>query len=408
MTVSGLKETSAKITDELVDFLQRLVQIPSITGQEQAVATLIANQMKRLTYDEVFTDPMGNVVGIIKGSGKGNNIMLNGHMDHVDPGRLELWQHDPYGGIIEDGYLYGRGACDMKGGLASHVFAAAIIKNFGFEHKGDIIVTAVVQEELCVHSGIGYLCDVALAERGIKVDFVAVGEPSNLKLMLGHKGRLELELTTAGRTSHGSAPWHGINAVYKMLPVISEIQAMDLNLPRNKMFGKSTLSLTNISCHPDGTNIIPDICTIHLDGRLIPGETDEAILSQIETILKNLEQGDPDFKGTVRVPQVNTVSYTGLNRTGRKAMPSWQISPDHFMVSQVRNALRDLESGEPEIGYWGFATDGSYTAAVLGIPTVGYGPGEEHLAHTPHECISLKSLIDSVPGNAAIALAITG
>ena len=407
MSTQSLKAAGERYTDELIEFTRRLVQTPSVSGQEQDVAKLISVEMKRLGFDKVFTDQAGNVVGIIKGSGQGNNIMFNGHMDCVDTGRLESWGYAPHGGVIEEGFLHGRGACDMKGGLASHVFAAALIKNYGFKHRGDIIVTAVVQEELCVSSGMSYLCDVTLPAEKINIDFVVLGEPSDLKLMLGHKGRVEFEVTTFGRTCHGSKPELGINAVNKILPVISGIQAMDLALPADKKFGKSTVSLTDIWCRPGGSNIIPDHCGICLDCRLIPGDTGEDVQDRIATILKDIEQYDSDFKAAVRVAEVNSKTYTGLNRVGRKIMPSWEIAPDHPMVSQARNALRGLGAGEPEPGYWAFATDGSYTAAILGIPTIGYGPGEEQLAHTPRERVKLQSLIDSMTGNAAIALAIT-
>ena len=213
MSIPALKEASIRVTDDVTAFTQKLIQTPSISGQEQEVAKLIVSEMERLGYDEVFSDTMGNVVGIIKGSGQGENIMFNGHMDQVAPGRLEAWEHDPHGGIISGGYLYGRGTCDMKGAIASQVYAVSLIKSLGLAHKGDILVTGVVQEEPAECLGMAYLCDVTLAQRGIKVDSVVLGEPTDLKLVLGHKGRVELEVTTIGRTSHGSAPWLGINAV---------------------------------------------------------------------------------------------------------------------------------------------------------------------------------------------------
>ncbi len=407
MSIQALKEASVRVTDDVSAFAQRLVRTPSISGQEQEVAGLIVREMERLAYDEVFTDDIGNVVGIIKGSGRGENIMFNGHMDHVDPGRLENWDYDPYGGTIAGGYLHGRGACDMKGAVASQVYAAALIKNLGLAHGGDIIVTGVVQEEPAECLGMARLCDVTFAQRGIKVDFVVLGEPSDLKLMLGHRGRVELEVTTIGRTSHGSAPWRGINAVYKMLPVISKVQSLDTTLPDHELLGKSIISLTIISCSPGRLSIIPDICTVCLDRRFIPGETAEQALAQIETILKDIGQGDPSFQGSVRVRELEEVSYTGVKTLGRKVMPPWLTPADHPKVTRVCAALGEL-GHEPESGYWNFATDGSHTAAILGIPTIGYGPGEESLAHTSQERISLDSLVQSIAGNAAIALAIAG
>jgi len=406
MSILALKEATPRLANDVIAFAKRLMQTPSLSGQEQDIVNLIIREMERLTYDEVFTDDMGNVVGIIKGSGQGENIMFNGHMDHVDPGRLEAWDYEPYGGTIAEGYLHGRGACDMKGAIASQVYAAALIKNLGLTHRGDIIVTCVVQEEPAEALGTAYLCDVAFAERGIKIDFVVLGEPSDLKLMLGHKGRVELEVTTVGRTSHGSTPWRGINAVYKMLPVISKVQDLDSNLPTHELVGKSSIALTIISCSPGRLSVIPDLCTVCLDRRLTPDETVEQALAQIETILKDIGKEDPDFGGSVRIRELEEMSYTGMKTLVHKGMPPWLIPPDHPKVWQTRTALSEL-GYKPEYGYWDFATDGSHTAGVLGIPTIGYGPGEEGLAHTPQERISLDSLVQSVTGNAAIALTIT-
>jgi len=405
MSSAGLKEASAQVADDVVAFGQRLVRAPSISGEEQEVAALIVAEMERLAYDEIFTDDMGNVVGIIKGSGQGENIMFNGHMDQVDPGPLEEWEYDPYAGVVAGGYLHGRGSCDMKGGVASHVYAGAVIKSLGLTHRGDIIVACVVQEEPAECVGTAHLCDVTLPQRGIEADFVVLGEPSGLKVVLGHRGRVELELMTLGRTSHSSAPWRGINAVYKMLPVISKVQALDATLPRHELLGKSAITLTIISCSPGRLSTIPHLCTVSLDRRLIPGETTEQAVTQVETVLKDMGQQDPSFQGSVRVREVEEVSYTGVKKTARKAMLPWLTPADHPKVIKARSALSEVGQ-EPEYGYSDFATDGSHTAGALGIPTIMYGPGEEGLAHTSQERIGLDCLVESVTGNAAIALAI--
>ncbi len=406
MSITTIKEASTRVADDVTAFLQKLVQAPSISGEEGEVASLIAGEMKKLGYDEVFTDDMGNVAGILKGSGQGENIMFNGHMDQVDVGRLEAWEYEPCGGIISGGYLHGRGTCDMKGAIASQVYAGAVIKSLDIPHRGDIIVTGVVQEEPAECVGTAYLCDVAFAQRGIRLDFVVLGEPSDLKISLGHKGRLELEVTTIGRTSHGSAPWRGINAVYKMLPVISRVQTLDASLPSHKLLGKSTMSLTIISCSPGRLSVIPDLCTVSLDCRFTPDETPEKVMAQIDNILKDIGKGNAEFKGSVRIREVEEVSYTGMKTLAKKLMLTWLIAEEHPKVVKACDALREL-GHEIKFTYWDFGTDGSHTAGKLGIPTIGYGPGEESLAHTPLERISLDSLVKSVAGNASIALAIT-
>lgn len=406
MSFQLLKEECSQIADDVAGFAQKLIQTPSLSGEEEKVAEIIVREMRKLKYDEVFTDAMGNVVGIIKGNGQGENIMLNGHMDHVDPGQLDQWDYDPYEGVIFDGYLHGRGTCDMKGAIASQVYAAYIIKKLGLSHRGDIIISCVVQEEPAECVGMAFLCDTTFIQKGIKVAFVVLGEPSNLKFVLGHKGRMELEVTTVGRTSHGSAPALGINAVYKMLPVLDKVQTLNDNLPTHRVFGKSTISLTIISCSPGRLSVIPDRCTVCLDRRFAPTETVEQILAQIETILKDIEKEDPQFRGYVRMREVDEVSYTGRKTRARKLQLPWLIEPDHPKAARAYAALGEVGQ-KPERAYWHFATDGSHTAVVRGIPTIGYGLGEEGLVHTPKERVSLESLVQCAIGSAAIALAIS-
>ena len=406
MSIRAIKEATGNIEGEAIAFAQKLVQTPSISGEEEEVAVLILDRMRKLGYDEAFRDSIGNVVGVIKGSGVGQNTMFNCHMDHVDPGRLEAWQYEPYAGTIADGYLHGRGSCDVKGAIACQVYGAALIKQFSLSHRGDIIVTGVVQEEPAEALGMSYLCDVTLPERGIRYDFVVLGEPTGLNISLGHRGRVELEIKTLGRTSHGSAPWRGINAVYKMLPVINALQDLAPRLPQHHLLGKSTVALTCIGCSPGRLSIIPDECTISLDRRLLPSESLEAVVAQIDAILKQIRGEDAQFEGTVKVREVEETSYTGMKKRVKKYLSSWTTPEDDPNVVRAGDALREL--GEmPEFVYWDFATDGGHTAGILGIPTIGYAPAEEQYAHTPQEKVSLDFLRRAIAGNTAIALAIT-
>lgn len=405
MSISEIREGSQRIGADVIAFTKKLVETPSPSGEEKEVADLIVREMRELAYDEIFTDAMGNVVGIMKGWGDGENIVFNGHMDHVGVGLLDAWKYPPFSASVFEGYLYGRGACDMKGGVASQVYASALIKRLGLEHRGDIIVTCAVQEEPAECVGTAYLCDVTLVQKRIKPDFVVVGEPTDMKLGLGHRGRVELELKTVGQTSHASVPYQGINAVYLMLDVVKKLQVLDAVLPTDKIFGKSNISLTNIWCSPGQLSIIPDICGVGLDRRLAPSETVEQAIKQVEDILAEMGREDKRFKGSVRMREVDEVSYTGMKTAARKYMPSWVIASDHLKVLKVHEALEKVGQ-RVELSYASYATDGSHTAAVLGIPTILYGPGEEDVIHTPRERLGLESLVQSVAGNAAIALAI--
>ena len=400
-------DAAAKLKEEMFTFAQSLIQTPSLSGEEKAVAELCESEMVRLGYDEVFIDGIGNVVGIIRGSGDGCNLMYNSHMDHVDPGNETLWDFPPYGGIMEGGYIHGRAASDVKGGLAAQIYAGALLRQARIPLRGDYIVTGVVQEEPAEMLGIQYLCDKTFPAHGLRFDLMISSEATGLNLFLGHRGRVELEVVTEGRTSHGSAPWRGINAVTKMLPVLEQVNRLAETLPTHPVLGQSTLALTNITCSPGRLSIIPDICTVSLDRRLLPEESCELALAQIESILTDLSAKDPAFKAQVRIRTVRETSWTGVSMDCEKKMSAWMIRPDHPLVIETVKALNSIGQ-TPDFGKWDFGTDASYVTGVLGIPTIGYSPMEEQYAHTPQDRVSTEMMFKALAGNAAIAQRIAG
>ena len=400
-------DAAAKLKEEMFTFAQSLIQTPSLSGEEKAVAELCASEMKRLGYDEVFIDGIGNVVGIIRGSGDGCNLMYNSHMDHVDPGNEELWDYPPYGAVMADGYIHGRAASDVKGGLAAQIYAGTLLRRTGISLRGDYIVTGVVQEEPAEMLGIQHLCDKTFPAHGLRFDLMISSEATGLNLFLGHRGRVELEVVTEGRTSHGSAPWRGINAVTKMLPVLEQVNRLAETLPTHPVLGQSTLALTNITCSPGRLSIIPDICTVSLDRRLLPEESCELALAQIESILTDLSAKDPEFKAQVRIRTVRETSWTGVSMDCEKKMSAWMIRPDHPLVIETVKALNSIGQ-TPAFGKWDFGTDASYVTGVLGIPTIGYSPMEEQYAHTPQDRVNTEMMLKALAGNAAIAHRIAG
>jgi acetylornithine deacetylase/succinyl-diaminopimelate desuccinylase-like protein len=190
---------------ELIAFTQRLVQTPSLSGQEEAVARLVVAEMQRLGYDDVTIDAKGNVVGRVTGTMRGPTLMFNAHMDHVPPGMMR----EPYAAKIMDGkpfgydgeVIYGRATMDMKGPLAATVHAAGAVAQAGKHFNGEVIVTAVVKEEEARGEGIRYLLD-----NGLRADFAVSAEATTLQTYLGHRGKLEFLCTAHGRTSHASTP----------------------------------------------------------------------------------------------------------------------------------------------------------------------------------------------------------
>ncbi|NOR35151.1 MAG: YgeY family selenium metabolism-linked hydrolase, partial [Woeseiaceae bacterium] len=274
MTETYLADARELETD-LVQFMQDIIRIPSLSSQEGAVIKRIHDEMLKLGYDEVRIDPMGNVLGRI-GSGS-KVIALDGHVDTVDVGDLSLWDRDPHSGDVEDGILYGRGTSDMKGGVASSVYAGALLKNRGIPDNVTLYVTGTVQEEDCD----GLCWQYIVNEDGLRPDLVVITEPTSLRIYRGHRGRMEMEVHTSGLSCHGSAPERGDNAVYKMAGIIKDIEKLNEDLEPREPLGKGTVTISEIRSTSPSLCAVADGCTIHLDRRLTINETEETSVAEI-------------------------------------------------------------------------------------------------------------------------------
>lgn len=381
----------------LVKFLQDLIRIPSLSSQEGRVAKRIAAEMKKLKYDEVTIDPQGNVIGRI-GSGK-KVIALDGHIDTVDVGDLAAWKTDPFDPVIKKGVMYGRGTTDMKGGVAASVYAGAMLKKTDFAKHGTLYVTATVQEEDCD----GLCWQYIAREDKIRPDVVVITEPTSLRIYRGQRGRMELEIETTGVSCHGSAPERGVNAIYAMAPIIADIEKLNERLKPRKPLGKGTVTISHIRSRSPSLCAVADGCVIHLDRRLTLGETEAVVVKQLKA-LPSVKKA----KAKIRVLNYDTPSYTGLTYPTKKYFPTWYAPDAAHEVKTAVKAYREVFGGEPEVGHWTFSTNGVATAGLEGIPTVGFGPGHEHFAHAPNECVELDHLVRSAAFYAGFATAFAG
>jgi putative selenium metabolism hydrolase len=422
ITTYDLQRLAGEFYPDMVEFARKLVRTPSISGAEKAVADLDIAEMRRLGYDEVFRDDQGNVVGIVRGNEPGPTIMYNSHMDHVSPGDTANWEgYDPYGAQVDvclidnqdrtsqeqTECIHGRAASDVKCGEAVQIYTGALLarlRNEGKALKGNFLFTGVVQEEPAEMVGMRHLIDVTFPAKGMDYDAMVSSEATGLKLYLGHRGRIEMLATVYGRTSHGSAPWLGINAVYKAIPLIQKIKdELYPTLPADPQLGQATIALTIIGCSPGSLSIVPDRCMLSLDRRTIPSESSEQALAQIEALIAELKKHDPDFKADVRVKKALEESYTGLSYDIEKIMAPWKISPDHPFVRAAAEAL--TWTGQPvKYGYWDFGTDASKTCGLDRKPTIGYSPMQEQYAHTPYDKCRTDYMRTALEGNAAIFL----
>jgi len=385
-----IRMAAAAQLNATVAFASRLVQVPSMPGQEGAVAALVRQEMETQHYDEVQVDDAGNVVGVLRGAGSGRSLLLLGHMDQVSPGDRTHWQTDPYSGHVADGYLWGRASTDMKGPLACQVQTVPLLRAAGLLPAGDIYVAAVVMEE------IGGLGAQHLAT-WLHTDCAVVGEPSSCLLKRGHRGRTGLVVSIAGRAAHASTPDRGINP--HPIAAAFLLSLHDVPLAFHPDFGVDTLVPTVYHSDNESINVIPESVTIHLDWRTVPGSDQEALVKALQTRLDAVLT--PGSRGTVAVVQDDMTSYSGMRLCLPSIFPSYALAPDHWAVQAAERAL----GGEPA-GIWPFATDGGHLNAA-GIPPIGFGPGLEEHCHVADERISLAQMEEALVGNALLALALT-
>jgi putative selenium metabolism hydrolase len=370
------------IKPDLVKFMQDIIRIPSLSSEEGAVIERVREEMLRIGYDEVTVDPMGNVLGRI-GSGP-KVIAFDGHVDTVDVGDPDLWDRDPHSGDIEGDILYGRGASDMKGGVASSVYAGALLKKRGIPDNVTFYATATVQEEDCD----GLCWQYIVNEDKLRPDLVVITEPTSLRIYYGHRGRMEMEVHTRGVSCHGSAPERGDNAVYKMAGIIADIEKLNEELEPRDPFGKGTITISQIRSTSPSLCAVADGCTIHLDRRLTVGETEDTSVAEI-LALPSVKAAD----ATVTVLDYAVQSHTGLSYPARKYYPTWETPADGPEMEVAVSAYRSAFDRDPETGHWTFSTNGIATAGIHHIPTVGFGPGHEHFAHAPNEQTEIEHLV---------------
>ncbi|RME74540.1 MAG: YgeY family selenium metabolism-linked hydrolase [Chloroflexi bacterium] len=380
-------------TDQLVAFTQKLVRQPSFAGEEQEVIRLVVAEMERLGFDRVWVDEYGNAVGVIQGAQAGPTLLFDAHVDTVGIAPGVPWTHDPFGAEIENGAIYGRGTADMKGALAAMVYAAAGLDRSRL--AGRVVISASVMEEVFEGGALKAVMDAVLP------DYVVIGEATDLKLNRGGRGRAEIHLETIGRPSHSSAPHQGVNAVLEMMKVIRAIE--DLHLPVDPLVGPAIMALTDIISEPyPGYSVIPSLCKVTYDRRLIPGETPEAVIRQVAEL--------PGLEGVrlnVRLAEGEHRAYTGAVVRGTKFFPAWKFAEDEPFVQMARRGLQAAGLAA-EFGAYQFCTNAAYSAGIAGVPTIGFGPASEAQAHVVDERLEIDSLVAAARGYRGIIEAVLG
>lgn len=379
--------------DNLRGFLCELVRTPSLSGHEGALAALIVAEMQRLGLRDVHTDRIGNVIGWV-GPGQGSLLMLNGHMDTVEVTDPSAWQHPPYGAEIERGQLYGLGACDMKGGLAAMMYGAKLLRDSGLDLKGDLVVACVVLEEPC--EGLG--SRVLIEEEGVRPDWVVLGEPTDLDISRGHRGRVEMRVVTGGRSAHSANPELGDNAIYSASRLVFGLEMISAQAAQDSFLGPGTLAVTHIESRGASSNAIPDRCELVVDRRLTLGETELKSLAEVQRVIAREK-----VRAEVTVHENEGSSYTGYHYRERSCHAPWVMADGHPLVTTALHAVRSQLRRRVQLTRYDFSTEGVYTAGSAGIPTIGFGPGDPRLAHTVDEHIRLDDVYAATEGFARLA-----
>jgi putative selenium metabolism hydrolase len=383
MKVQEIQQRVNSSREEIIQFMLEICEIPSMDSQIGPVGERIQAEMKKLGFDEVRFDKMGNTVGRI-GNGP-RTIVYDSHIDTVGVGDPASWSWDPFKGKIEDGILYARGACDEKGSTPGMIYGLAMARDLGLL-DGWTAYYFGNMEEWC--DGIAPNTFVEV-DPGIKPDFVVIGEPTKMNVYRGHKGRLEMKVTAKGKSAHAASNHLGDNAIYKLLPVIAGIRDLEPQLGDHEFLGHGKITVSDMHVKTPSINAVPDEAVIYIDRRMTFGETKEQVRAQVEALIPK------EFKDSVKLEELfyDEPSYTGFVFPVDKYFPAWALDEDHPLVLAGQLAREQIGLPSADSGKWNFSTNGIYWAGKAGIPSIGFGPGDEETAHTVNDSVSLDDMV---------------
>lgn len=391
--IQQLQEKIQSQRDQIIRFMREICAIPSMESNIEDVGKRIAKEMKALHFDEVRFDKMGNIMGRI-GNGE-KVIVFDSHIDTVGIGDPHEWKWDPFEGKVEDGVLYARGACDEKGSTPGMVYGLAAARDLGLL-EGWTAWYFGNMEEWC--DGIAPNTFVVVDPK-VKPDFVVIGEPTKMNVYRGHKGRIELKVTAKGVSAHAASNHVGINAIYLLLPVIAGIRDLEPSLGDDPFLGNGKITVSDMLVKTPSINAVPDEAVIFIDRRMTFGETQEEAIAQVEALIPE------ESKNRVKVEALfyDVPSYTGFVFPVDKYFPAWAIPEDHALVQAGLETLRLIGLEDAPAGKWAFSTNGVYWAGKAGIPSIGFGPGDEVTAHTVQDSVKLDDVVKAAEFYALVA-----
>lgn len=378
--VAAIKAEVEKNRDVIIQFMRELCAIPSMESQIKDVGERCATEMRKLGFERIWFDKMGNIVGQIGNGPK--KLLYDSHIDTVSVGDPAEWKWDPFEGKVENGILYARGACDEKGSTPGMIYGLAIAHKLGLLKDFTAYYFGNMEEW-----NDGSAPNAFVETEGIRPDFVVVGEPTKMMVYRGHKGRVEMKVTAKGKSAHAASNFLGDNAIYKMLPVIAAIRDMEPQLGDHEFLGHGRITVTDMEVTTPSINAVPNEAIIYIDRRITWGETPEAVIEQVRQVV-----GDrPDIKVDLLIYE--EPSYTGFVFPLEKIYPAWLLEESNPFVQAGVKTAKALWGGEPKTGKWDFSTNGTYWCGKAGIPSIGFGPGDEIHAHTVLDQVSLDDVV---------------
>ena len=371
--------------NEIIELTECLISIPShyhTPHQEKEVAEFIydfcGGHGLQVKYQHV-KGKRKNVLAILPGSGKGNSLMLNGHLDTVPPGSMTI---HPYREGVRDGFVWGRGAADMKGGLAVMIMAMIAMRRAGVIPDGDLVFAGVVGEE-GKSEGTEHLIN-----SGIRTTAAIVGEPSNYEYAVGHRGLEWFDVIFKTRAAHSGSPEEHSNAIEKAAEFIYRVKQDLYPKIRERQNEFAGVSLMNVGVIEggQGQSTVADSCTVKIDRRYIPGETVESVMQEYQDILDKMTAQDSNFSAIIRKSPANVMK---MNH------PPLITPMNEPVVHAVKTSIREVIKREPKITLGRGWTDAALLKVYGKIPTVVFGPGNIRHSHTADERIAIRDLVNT-------------
>jgi len=382
--------------EKTIRLVRDLIRIPSVSGEEKECADFVAERLSAIGAKveiQRLSKSRPIVLGTIRGRRRHPALALEAHLDTVPPGNVDLWKHDPFGGEIVGNRIYGRGACDSKGSLASMIMAAEAIAKSGIELEGDLILVCPPDAEGLMQGA------VRLVETGVvkRMDWMISGEATTLDfIVIAYKGTLRYEIVALGKQAHAVQPEKGVNAIHKMARIISALENMRMIHRRHRLLGHPVFNIGVIEGGV-GPALVPNYSRIKMDVRTVPGQDERTVSSDIHNALRRLRARDKELRYQVK-----------QTLTGKTARVPVEVSPKEPVVGALVNATEKIIGKKPRIVGHGW----SVTASMIMVhnrtfgkpPGVTFGPGAAEFAHVADENIEIPQVVDAAKIYAVTAL----